>query len=147
MARQESISKLRIGERLLEERTRLGLTQLDLAARYGATPSALSNAERGEREPSTACLHSLLAAGGDPLFVLFGVRVSEIASDLTPIELLDWRSLSQVVRWSIDGALRGMDQNTLSDPETLKKLYEIARTVYHNKNAPLAQHPASAPAG
>jgi hypothetical protein len=88
-----------------------------------------------------------MAAGGDPLFVLFGVRVSEIASDLTPIDLLDWRALSQVVRWSIDGGGRGMDANTLSDPETLKMLYEVARAVYHNKNASMAPPRSSPPAG
>ncbi len=118
-----------VGQRLAEERTRLGLTQAGLAARYGATAAAQSHYECGRNDPSIECLYALLLAGGDPLYVLFGVRANEVASEVAPGATINWAAIEQVVRWAIDAALRGADPQLLSDRATLKELYGVLQAA------------------
>jgi transcriptional regulator with XRE-family HTH domain len=63
-----------IGNRLREERTRLGLTQDQFAEKAGVTKRSLVNYEKGERSPDASFLSAIAEAGADVLYVLTGVR-------------------------------------------------------------------------
>ncbi|WP_330208717.1 MULTISPECIES: helix-turn-helix domain-containing protein [unclassified Pseudomonas] len=63
-----------IGQRLKEERIRLGRTQRDFAAVGGVLPNAQSNYERGLRSPSAFYLAKLAKVGVDVLYVVTAER-------------------------------------------------------------------------
>lgn len=63
-----------IGERLREERTRLGMNQGDMAQHGGVQRTAQSNYERGDRVPDAAYLTLVAEAGVDVLYVVTGER-------------------------------------------------------------------------
>lgn len=62
------------GERIKEERERLGLSQAEFAALAGAHRKSQGNYESGERSPDANYLAALAAAGVDVLYVVTGVR-------------------------------------------------------------------------
>jgi transcriptional regulator with XRE-family HTH domain len=61
-----------MGERLAEERARLGLTQARVAELAAVTRRTQINYERGERAPDAAYLTAIETQGFDALYVLFG---------------------------------------------------------------------------
>lgn len=63
-----------IGDRLREERERLGLTQTDFAELIGASKNTQSNYEKGVRKPDSDYLMRLEEASADPAYVLTGQR-------------------------------------------------------------------------
>lgn len=65
-----------IGQRLKEERIRLGRTQRDFAAVGGVLPNAQSNYERGLRSPSAFYLAKLAKIGVDVLYVVTAERAT-----------------------------------------------------------------------
>jgi len=65
---------LNIGERLKEERARLGLNQGDFAAVANVSKTTQFNYEKGERSPDAAYLEAVAKAGVDILYVLTGRR-------------------------------------------------------------------------
>ncbi|WP_028696140.1 helix-turn-helix domain-containing protein [Pseudomonas cremoricolorata] len=73
---------MNIGERLREERVRLGLNQADFAAIAGVTKTSQFNYEKGERSPDAAYLAALALHGVDILYVVTGERCSP-AADMT----------------------------------------------------------------
>jgi transcriptional regulator with XRE-family HTH domain len=78
------------GGRLVEERSRLGLSQEDLADATGMSKRALGNYERGGRSPDAEQLIRLRGRGVDIFYVLTGERLSS-RLDLDPMRraLLD----------------------------------------------------------
>ncbi|SDK77895.1 Peptidase S24-like [Modicisalibacter muralis] len=64
-----------IGERLRQERTRLGMSQEDFGAHGGVKKVAQSNYETGKRHPDTAYLERIMQIGVDVHFVLYGSRL------------------------------------------------------------------------
>lgn len=62
------------GERILEERKRLGMNQEAVADRCDVTMRSQRNYEKGERHPDAAYLERLAAIGVDVLYVLTGRR-------------------------------------------------------------------------
>ena len=78
------------GDRLRQERDRLGQSQQGLAELIGVQRAMLSRYERGLVEPGAGVLMRLAGAGVDVSFVLFGARSAD-ARTLTPEEaaLLD----------------------------------------------------------
>lgn len=66
------------GERLREERQRLGLSQDALAVLCSVTKRTQGNYERNEREADTTYLAAAAAAGIDIQFVVTGERVSPL---------------------------------------------------------------------
>jgi transcriptional regulator with XRE-family HTH domain len=78
------------GDRLRQERDRLGHSQQGLAELVGVQRAMLSRYERGLVEPGAGVLMRLAEAGVDVSYVLFGAR-SGAARTLTPEEaaLLD----------------------------------------------------------
>ena len=65
------------GERLSQERTRLGLSQDGLASATGMSKRAIGNYERNERSPDADQLVVLKNVGVDVLYLLTGERLSE----------------------------------------------------------------------
>ncbi|WP_454563038.1 helix-turn-helix domain-containing protein [Pseudomonas sp. AIG] len=75
-----------VGERLREERTRLGLNQDAFAQQGGITRNTQGSYEKGERNPDSAYLTAVARAGVDVLYVLTGVRLSPAANELDAAE-------------------------------------------------------------
>jgi len=59
-----------VGERLREERVRLGLSQDALAQLGGITRNTQGSYEKGERNPDSVYLTAVIKAGVDALYVL-----------------------------------------------------------------------------
>ncbi|TLX52867.1 transcriptional regulator [Stutzerimonas nosocomialis] len=71
-----------LGERLREERKRLGLSQADFGALGGVKANAQGKYESDERSPDAAYLNGIMAAGVDVLYVLTGSRTPLAAEGL-----------------------------------------------------------------
>ena len=79
---------LNIGERLREERVRLGLNQADLAAIGGVAKTSQFNYEKGERSPDAAYLAAVAEKGVDVLYVITGRREAAPADSFRAEEVL-----------------------------------------------------------
>ena len=99
-------------DRLREERERLALSQQALAEKCGVTARSQRNYESGERNPDSAYLAAIAAAGADVLYILTGQRAGGVkpAPTLTAEEetmLGYFRDASKEVRRAALGALLG----------------------------------------
>ena len=78
-----------IGERLREQREKLGLNQEELGQIGGVNRNTQGKYEKGERNPDSAYLSAVAASGLDVLYVLTGehkpVSSEWISSDVTQI--------------------------------------------------------------
>lgn len=63
-----------LGERLREERQRLGMSQAELGLAGGVQKQAQLKYEKGERSPDASYLEAIARAGVDVLYVLTGSR-------------------------------------------------------------------------
>lgn len=77
---------LNFGERLKEERVRLGYNQGDFAAFAGVAKTSQFNYEKGDRSPDAAYLAAVAEKGVDVLYVLTGERKPQPANSLTAAE-------------------------------------------------------------
>ena len=75
-----------IGDRLKEERERLGLNQTELAAVAGASKNSQYNYEKGERSPDAAYLAAVAEKGVDILYVVTGVATPKVVEGFTALE-------------------------------------------------------------
>lgn len=75
-----------IGERLKEERERLGLNQTDFAALAGASKNTQYNYEKGERSPDANYLAAAAVQGVDVLYVITGARTPQPSASFTADE-------------------------------------------------------------
>lgn len=75
-----------IGERLKEERERIGLSQTEFAAKAGASKNSQYNYEKGERSPDAAYLAAADEMGVDVLYVVTGQRTPKPSSSLNSDE-------------------------------------------------------------
>ncbi len=94
-----------IGNRLREERERLGFTQTEFAALGGATKNSQYNYEKGGRSPDTAYLLGIAAHGVDILYVVTGERVPMKQDGLTVEEaelLLAYRVMAEEDRHALE---------------------------------------------
>ena len=73
---------LKIGERLKEERARLGFNQAEFAAFAGVAKTSQFNYEKGERSPDAAYLAAVAEQGVDILYVVTGERRPASAESL-----------------------------------------------------------------
>lgn len=65
---------LKIGERLKEERVRLGFNQADFAQAGGVAKTSQFNYEKGERSPDALYLARVAEIGADILYIVSGQR-------------------------------------------------------------------------
>ncbi len=63
-----------IGERLKEERLRLGYNQTDFAQLAGVTKNSQINYENDSRHPDTLYLRAINEAGADVNYIITGIR-------------------------------------------------------------------------
>ncbi|HDS1776253.1 TPA: helix-turn-helix transcriptional regulator [Pseudomonas putida] len=76
-----------IGDRLKEERERLGLNQTDFAALAGASKNTQYNYEKGERSPDSNYLAAAAAQGLDVLYVITGARTPQPSASFSAEEM------------------------------------------------------------
>lgn len=76
-----------IGARLLEERSRIGLSQTEFGAIGGVGKVTQINYEKGDRFPDAQYLAAVAARGVDVLYVVTGVRAAAVEQPLTPEQL------------------------------------------------------------
>jgi len=77
---------LNFGERLKEERRRLGFNQEDFGALGGVTKTTQLNYEKGSRHPDAPYLAAIAENGVDVLYVLTGRRTPALEGSLTEEE-------------------------------------------------------------
>ena len=75
-----------IGERLKEERERLGFSQTEFAAVAGASKNSQYNYEKGDRSPDAAYLAAVAEKGVDILYVVTGVMTPKVVEGFTAAE-------------------------------------------------------------
>lgn len=75
-----------IGERLKEERERLGFSQTEFAAVAGASKNSQYNYEKGERCPDAAYLAAVAEKGVDILYVVTGAATPQVVEGFTAAE-------------------------------------------------------------
>ena len=92
---------MNIGERLKEERERIGLSQTALAQIGGVGKTTQIKYEKGTSSPDSAYLSAISEEGVDIFYVLkgqrpgtlnaqpLGVQLSELAPDLSPVKMYD----------------------------------------------------------
>lgn len=82
---------LSLGERLREERKRLGFTQEAFATTASTSVQTVNSYEAGRSDPKTSYLSAIAAAGADTQYIITGMRSSSLAPALPPDEtaLLD----------------------------------------------------------
>lgn len=105
MSMQHGLQMLNIGERLKDERVRLGLNQTDMAALAGVTKTTQLNYEKGSRSPDAAYLAAVSAAGVDVLYVLTGNHVpmaTETLSEKESTMVEKYRRLGPADQASLD---------------------------------------------
>lgn len=75
-----------IGDRLREERERLGLSQAVFGELGGVKANAQGNYEKGERFPDAAYLQAVFERGVDVLYVVTGIRMPMPADSISAEE-------------------------------------------------------------
>lgn len=113
-----------IGNRLKEERERLGLTQPDFAAAAGAAKRTLIEWEKGKTSPSVVQLSALSEIGVDAVYVLMGIR-----SPAAPASLVE----QQQAGYSTE--VLSKDEQALLDnyrhcPQEAKQQIEASSALY-----------------
>ena len=113
-----------IGERLLEERERLGLNQPVLAEMCGVTMRSQRNYEKGERQPDAAYLAAIAAAGADIQYIVTGKRAAK-AGPQPPLDTALLRDCIQVLTEGFANLRRKPSPAQMA--EAILLAYEIAR--------------------
>ena len=72
-----------IGDRLKEERERLGFSQTEFAAVAGASKNSQYNYEKGDRSPDADYLAAIADRGVDILYVVTGERKRQAADSIS----------------------------------------------------------------
>lgn len=112
-----------IGERLREERERLGMNQTAFAAQGGVQKRAQINYEAGERHPDAAYLAAVAAAGIDIQYVVTGMRAGKsLAPDEQELLAL-FRAAPLAVKAAAIGALQGGAQAAPTGKKTQKQVF------------------------
>jgi transcriptional regulator with XRE-family HTH domain len=109
-----------IGERLKEERSRLGLSQTDLGAAGGVGKTTQLNYEKDERSPDAKYLASVKPLGIDVYYVLVGERFPVSPDQLSPFELEVMSYLKELTDY---------------DKETLRRMAAAMATVTKGSTA------------
>ncbi|MGQ7242797.1 XRE family transcriptional regulator [Salinicola sp. V024] len=122
-----------IGERLRQERTRLGMSQEDFGAIGGVKKVAQSNYETGKRHPDTAYLERILQIGVDVHFVLYGSRL-DITASPEPVALM--RGTEPVPMYDIEAAAGA---GRMFDAETIQSTFYLPVELFEAEGVDPAQ--------
>ncbi|KVS58013.1 helix-turn-helix domain-containing protein [Burkholderia cepacia] len=97
-----------IGNRLKDERMRIGLSQAEFAALGGLGKQAQLNYESGARSPDANYLAALTKVGVDPLYVITGERAQPSKMPEEEAVLLEgFRQLNDVGRTAVQASING----------------------------------------
>lgn len=122
-----------LGERLAEERTRLGFNQPDFAALGGVKRTSQVNYEANARRPDADYLRGIAAAGADIQYVVTGVRSlnAGTAAGGVPPRAVDAMVIADILEALEDVAgFRGMKLTNDDRGEILSLAYpEFSRGV------------------
>jgi len=100
------------GERLRQERSRLGLSQKDFAALFGKKNMAVMRYEKGERVMGQDDLESLHAAGVDVYYLITGERTQpDLLSDNAKKLLKLWDSVEPSQRETLMTLVRNFAES------------------------------------
>lgn len=72
----------KIGQRIIDERTRLGMKSIDTANTLGIHQNTFRNYESGKSDLPTSYLAKLWDAGFDAMYILTGQRIGDVAADV-----------------------------------------------------------------
>jgi len=98
-----------IGQRLREERERLGLSQTAIGAIGGVQQNAQFLYEKDQRSPNADYLHALAQIGADTHYIVTGQRsASALTADEKEV-LIRFRNAPLVVKATIIGALQAAE--------------------------------------
>lgn len=92
-----------IGERLKEERERLGFTQPAFAALAGTTKKSQIDYEKNLTQPKAGYLAAIAEAGADVQYVVTGVRSASVLDSEEKVLLERYRASTRALK---DAALR-----------------------------------------
>jgi len=101
-----------MGERLKEERLRIGVNQTVLAEKCGVTKNTQLAYEKGERNPDTAYLAAAVSLGVDVLYLITGQRlpVSDSALSADEMEMVEHvRALDEDDKGAVKRLLRAFN--------------------------------------
>ena len=104
---------MNIGERLREERVRLGFNQADFAAIAGVAKTSQFNYEKGDRSPDADYLAAVAGRGVDIFYVVVGQRlpVAEPTLSADEVEMVEHlRSLDEEDKGAVKRLLRAFNQ-------------------------------------
>ena len=96
------------GDRLEEERQRLGLGKGEMARAGGVSAAAYTNYLKGERTPDLAALQAWAKAGVDPLYITIGQRMLALLSPEEEVILGGYRKLDARGRAGVLALIGGM---------------------------------------
>lgn len=100
-----------IGERLRDERKRVGVNQTVMAEQCGVTKNTQLAYEKGDRSPDAVYLVNAAALGIDVLYVLTGTRIPTAADALSKDEdvlLANYRQLDEKARATVQDVSHAM---------------------------------------
>lgn len=104
-----------VGDRLREERTRLGLNQEAFAQLGGITRNTQGSYEKGERNADSVYLCAVAKAGVDVLYVLTGARLLRAVEGLGEAEeqlIRQFRTLSDYDQKAVHRIVDAMSEVT-----------------------------------
>ena len=108
-----------VGERLREERERLGLNQTEFGALLGVSRSTQKNYELGANSLDLRYVSALEECGVDAAFVLTGRRSTRLGQLFTPEEeklIKQYRSISPFDQEAIRRFLKAMADDAARNP-------------------------------
>ncbi|WP_338107757.1 helix-turn-helix transcriptional regulator [Pseudomonas mediterranea] len=111
-----------VGERLREERARLGLNQEAFALLGGITRNTQGSYEKGERNPDSVYFTAVAKAGVDVLYVLTGSRTQQAIEGMDETEaalLCRFRTLSDYDQKAVHRIVSAMAE--ASSPSNTEK--------------------------
>lgn len=102
------ISDSNFGDRLEEERTRLGLKKGQMAEAGRVAPSTYTSYVQGDRIPDLNALVSWAEAGADPLYIALGRRMPGLLTPEEELVLAGYRKLDTRGRAGVLALISGM---------------------------------------
>lgn len=124
------IENSNFGDRLEEERDRLGLKKGQMAAAGNVAASTYSSYLRGERVPDLTALAAWAEAGVDPLYVALGHRMTKLLAPDEEMMLAGYRKLDVRGRAGVLALIGGLDQT--KEPATTTKTRASGRAQVIN---------------
>lgn len=100
------------GDRLEEERSRLGLKKGQMAEAGNVAPSTYTSYLQGDRVPDLNALVAWAEAGVDPLYVALGRRMPDLLAPEEEMILSGYRRLDARGRAGVLGLIGGMQAPT-----------------------------------